>query len=105
MSKKVTKSTMLNSRLMKHCVRVMYLLDELKRLCDLQGTVHLDGDYPLAIADTPKGAPPVCVGPFNVSGGWFQEIIARRKAEIIDELFDMGYDLTAFEEPKDADDE
>ena len=101
MSKKVTNSTMLNSRLMKHCVRVMYLLDELKRLCDLQGTVHLDGDYPLAIHGTDK----ICVGPFNVSGGWFQEIIARRKGEIIDELYDMGYDLTSFEEPEDADDE
>ena len=101
MSKKVTKSSNLNSMLMKHCVRVMYLLDELKRLCDLQGTVHLDGDYPLAIHGTDK----ICVGPFNVSGGWFQEIIARRKGEIIDELFDMGHDLTSFEEPEDADDE
>ena len=101
MYKKVTKSSNLNSMLMKHCVRVRYLLDELKRLCDLQGTVHLDGNYPLAIHGTDK----ICVGPFNVSGGWFQEIIARRKGEIIDELYDMGYDLTAFEEPEDADDE
>ena len=101
MSKKVTKSSNLNSMLMKHCVRVISLLDELKKLCDLQSTVHLDGDYPLAIAETDK----VCVGPFNVSGGWFQEIIARRKGEIIDELFDMGHDLTSFEEPKDEDDE
>ena len=86
---------------MRHCVRVISLLDELKKLCDLQSTVHLDGDYPLAIHGTDK----TCVGPFNVSGGWFQVIIARRKAEIIDELFDMGYDLTSFEEPEEADDE
>ncbi|GFD70961.1 hypothetical protein KUL113_03810 [Tenacibaculum sp. KUL113] len=101
MSVKVTKSSNLNSMLMKHCVRVISLLDELKKLCDLQGTVHLDGDYPLAITGTDR----TCVGPFNVSGGWFQTIIARRKAEIIDELFDMGHDLTSFEEPEEADDE
>ncbi len=98
MTRKLTRSSNLNSMLAKHCLGVISLLDELKKLCDLQATVHLDGEYPLAIEDTEK----TCVGPFNVSGEWFQEIIARRKGEIISQLSQRGCDFRCFEE-KDSD--
>ena len=102
MARNLTRTSGTNTRLMIHCVTVMALLDELKKLCDLQGTVRFNEDYPLVID---KPAQKICLGPFNVSGDWFQTIIARRKAEIMQELLDMGYDLTGFEEPEDGDDE